>query len=276
VTRHEQQAPPALPELLPPLDDQQGPAEPISAAAQGAMIQAALTASPPPPILWTRRLFLLGSAAVVAAGAAGYGLTRRARTASEIPQPAAPQPAALQPSSLQPAAAQPADTPQAVMAAPSHPAAEPAIVPSEPAAPEERAAPVRKRASGPREVADLLHQANERRRQQRFSEALRLYQQILDGHPHSDEAYVARVAAGSLLLDRMHSPQAALKQFKRALRERPSGSLSEEARLGLCEVQRALRDGPAERAALQEFLTNHGDSPARARVAARLTKLEGR
>lgn len=271
MTRHEQQAPPGLPELLPPLDDQQGPAEPISAAAQGAMIQAALTASPPPPLLWTRRLFLLGGAAVVAVGAAGYGLKRRANTASESPLPAVPQAAAPQP-----AAAQPAAAPQGAAAAPPPQAADPATAAPDPAAPEERAAPLRKKASSPREAADLLHQANERRRQQRFSEALRLYQQILDGHQHSDEAYVARVAAGSLLLDRMHAPQAALKQFKRALRERPSGSLSEEARLGLCEVQRALRDVPAERAALQEFLANHGDSPARARVAARLAKLEGR
>lgn len=266
MTRHEQPDPSALPDLLPPLDDQPGPAEPTSAAAQGAMIQAALAAAPPPPILWTRRLFLLGGAAVVVSGAAGYQLTRRARPVSQIAPPAAPQPAAPQP----------AVPPQVVAAAPPVPTMEPTTADSDAAAPEERAAPVRKRASSPREAADLLHIANERRRQRRFPEALRLYQQILEGHPHSDEAYVARLAAGSLLLDRLHAPQAALKQFKRALRDRPSGSLSEEARLGLCEVQRALRDVPAERAALKEFLANHGDSPARARVTARLAKIEGK
>ena len=263
MNRHEQ---PALRELLPPLDDQPGPAQPMTGAAQGALIDAALATTHPPPLLWTRRLFVLGgSAAVVAAGAAAFRLTRRAPARAPLPGPA-PVSGPAAPSVAAPASSAPPES----VAAPA------AIRADTSPAPEDRAAPVRKRASSPREAADLLHQANERRRQQRFPEALRLYLQILDGHPHSDEAYVARVAAGSLLLDRLHQPQAALKQFKKALRERPSGPLSEEARLGLCEVQRALRDVPAEEAALREFLARHPDSPARGRVEARLARLEGR
>jgi tetratricopeptide (TPR) repeat protein len=278
VTRHERPALVALPavsveDLLPPLDDQPGPAEPISSAAQSALVQSALAGTTPPPLLWTRRLFLLGGTSVALTGAA-YLLNRRrgaqlARTTAPAPQPAAAAPAAAPPS--------PPTAPVAVHAEAPAPAATAEPAPAEVTEPsEERAAPSRKKVSGPHEVADLLHQANERRRQQRFPEALRLYQQILAGHPRSEEAYVAQVAAASLLHDRLHRPQAALKLFKRALRERPTGTLSEEAQLGLCEVQRALGDVAAEKAALQEFLARYGDSPARSRLTARLARLEGK
>lgn len=268
MTRHEPQA---LRDLLPTLDDEPGPAEPMSAAAQRALIQSALAKTAPPPVLWSRRGFLLGGtvAVLTGVGAGAYTLTRGRGRAPELPV-GSPAPGAA-----------PAQAPAAAPAVPEIPAPahEPAPAAEAAAATapgtDEKTTPARRRASSPREAADLLHQASERRRQQRFPEALRLYQQLYDGHPHSDEAYVARVAAGSLLLDRMHDPQAALRQFKRALRERPAGPLSEEARLGLCEVQRALHDVPAEKAALQEFLARHGDSPARARVQARLAKLQG-
>ncbi|MFO0577493.1 MAG: tetratricopeptide repeat protein [Polyangia bacterium] len=262
MTRHEQ---PALRELLPPLDDQPGPAEPLSPAVKGALIETALASVSPPPVLWTRRLFLLGGAAAVVTGAAAYRQLHRGARAPVAPEPrSAPPATAPSPAAPSVAAPEPAAAPPAAAAS----------LETAPAA-DERAAATRRRPSPPREAADLLHQANERRRQQRFPEALRLYQQLLDAHPRSDEAYVARVAAGSLLLDRLHSPQAALKQFKRALRDRPTGPLSEEARLGLCEVQRALKDVPAEKVALREFLARHGDSPARSRIEARLARLEG-
>ena len=261
MTRHPQ---PALDELLPPLDDHPGPAAPLAVAAQQALIQSALAATRTPLQVWTRRGFLLGGTVAVIAGGVAYQRYRQRPTEPAITPP--PAPVADPP----PLAAPPVTTDPPAAATPPPAAAD--LTPT----PAEKAAPARKRPSAPREVADLLHQANERRRQQRFPEALRLYQQILDTHPRSDEAYVAQVAAASLLVDRLHDPQAALRLFRRALRERPTGSLSEEARLGLCDVQRALHAVPAERLALQEFLAQHGDSPARPRVQARLNQLAGK
>jgi tetratricopeptide (TPR) repeat protein len=228
------------------------------------LIQSALAATTPPPGLGTRRGFLLGGTVAVISGGLAYRLTRREATAPPLVATLPPAPT----NSVQLAAPPPAMTPPVVAAAPPPPV-ELAPAPAE-------KVPTRKRISAPREVSDLLNQANEQRRQQRFPQALRLYQQILEQHPRSDEAYVAQVAAASLLVDRLHEPQAALRLFRRALRERPAGSLSEEARLGLCDVQRALKDLPAEKLALQEFLNKHGDSPARPRVQARLTQLVGK
>lgn len=274
MTRHEPPAMPGIDDLLPPLDGESGPAEPLSASAQAAMVQSAL-ASSTPPVLWTRRRFLVGGTSLAIAGVVGYMARRRWASPPETRPPVLPARPGVDVTTAQvPGTASrprptpaPAPTPDAKK--------EPAAVEPAPSS-EEKTTSLRKKISAPREVADLLHQANERRRQQRFPEALRLYQQILSGHPHSEEAYVAQVAAGSLLIDRLHKPQAALRLFKHALRDRPAGTLSEEARLGLCEVQRALGDVPAERAALQEFLNQHADSPARARLAARLARLEGK
>lgn len=268
MTRHEKPAT-GVEALLPPLDDQPGPAEPMSPSAQAALIEAALaTATPPTP--WPRRAFLLGGTAVMIAGATVYLLGRRRSL------PPGPRPTAVpKVDAVPPPTAAPSVVPAS--AATKDPvAAEAPQPPPAPPPPEEKAAPSRKKASSPREVADLLLLANERRRQQRFPEALGLYQQIYIGHPRSEEAYVAEVAAGSLLGDRLHNPQAALRLFRRALRERPAGSLSEEARLGICEAQRALGDPAGEKAALRELLSRHPDSPARARMAARLAQLEGR
>ena len=104
MTRHEQ---PALRELLPPLDDLPGPAEPLSPAAQGALIEAALASVNPPPVLWTRRLFLLGGGAVVVAGAAAY---QRLHRGARAPVAAAPPdaPPATAPAPAAPTAAVPA------------------------------------------------------------------------------------------------------------------------------------------------------------------------
>lgn len=268
MTRHEQPAMPDMSDLLPPLDEKPGPAEPLSASAQAAMIQSALAGSTAPLGWWTRRGFLLGGASLVLAGAAA-SLSRRRWAPSSEPRPLAP------PGVAAPASPAAVPTPAPAPAPAPRTMPEPAAVEPPPAA-TDIATPGRRKVSAPREAADLLQQANERRRQGRFSEALRLYQQILNAHPRSEEAYVAQVAAGSLLIDRLRKPQAALMLFKQALRNRPAGSLSEEARLGLCEVQRALGDLAAERAALQEFLGKHADSPARARLAARLARIEGR
>jgi tetratricopeptide (TPR) repeat protein len=248
--------------LLPPLDDGPGPAQPLSQSAQAALIKNALrAASPTPTGLGLRRGFLFGGAAMAASSAA-YFLSRR--FLGKSPSPQAPEPMPIAPSPRDAAAAPARDLGVAADAAAESGATD-----------GESVAAARPRSVRPREHSsdDLLKLANERRRQKRFAEAVRLYLQIVEKYPRSDEAYVARIAAAGLLLERQKEPRAALRLFLAALRERPQGALAEEARLGLCDALHALSDRAAEERALRDFLAHHADSPARARIEARLRLL---
>ncbi len=126
------------------------------------------------------------------------------------------------------------------------------------------------------EASDWLSRANERRRQQRFSEAAALYEQVLSRYPKSDAAYVARVSAGMLYVERLRDPRRALRLFAAALTQQPRGALNEEARLGVADAFHALNRPTQERAALQDFLSHHPQALARAQVERRLRLLESR
>jgi len=281
--------------LLPSLDELAGPAAPISEAAQQALVSAALdTAFPLPPsppspasppatsagpsvassaALWARRGFLLGGGvAIVGAGAAlwlrSLGLRRSAPGPTVLAGKPAGTAASTQPTAVsaprEPAPASPAPAAQPLAPAPTASTAEP----SSPA----RASSARKGG----DASDLLLRANERRRQQRFAEAAALYQQVLGRYPGSEAAYVARVSAGMLYVERLRDPGRAQRLFQAALKQQPHGALNEEARLGLADAWRALGNPTQERAALQAFLQHHPQALARPHAERRLRLLEAR
>lgn len=290
--------------MLPSLDELSGPAAPLSPDAQQALVRAALDAvfplppsspsspswpsspstpstpapptvpsSPSPTRLWGRRGFLLGGGfALIGAGAvlwqrsAGW---RRSTALNRAIEPGQPPPTVATPTASPAEVGVPAPPPATPLPVADEPAA--AVPPPEPGNPG-RAATTRK--SG--EASDLLLRANERRRQQRFPEAAALYQQVLSRYPGSDAAYVARVSAGMLYVERLRDPARAQRLFQAALKQQPQGSLSEEARLGLADAWRALGNPTEERAALQAFLRHHPAALARPQAERRLQRLEGR
>jgi len=280
--------------MLPSLDDLSGPAAPLSPDAQQALVRAALdavfplppspsspstppTPSPPaapsPPRLWGRRGFLLGGGVVlIGAGAALWQRSAGSRrtTAVRSALDPGPSPTTVATPTVSPAeVGVPAAPPSTPLPAADEPAA--AVPTAEPGNPG-RAATARK--SG--EASDLLLRANERRRQQRFPEAAALYQQVLSRYPGSDAAYVARVSAGMLYVERLRDPARAQRLFQAALKQQPRGALNEEARLGLADAWRALDNPTEERAALQAFLRHHPAALARPQAERRLQRLEGR
>jgi tetratricopeptide (TPR) repeat protein len=269
---------------LPGLDDQAGPAAPLSSEAQQALVGAALSAAFPPPAapsaptaasprLWGRRGVLLGGvAAVVGTGAALWLRSVRTPGAKAVRGGAAPAELAPLPPAASPAEQAPLPSAGGGAERPAPAAESPLPAPAK--EPVGSARPSVARKVG--EVSDLLQRANERRRQQRFAEAVALYQQVLSRDPRSDAAYVARVSAGMLYVERLREPERALRLFLAALKQQPRGALSEEARLGLADAYRALGSTAQERAALTSFLQHHPQSLARAQAERRLRSMEAR
>ena len=265
---------------LPTLDDQPGPAEPLSMSAQQALVAAALDAAFPLPSaagtavqpesvprLWARRRFLLGgAAAIIGTGAA---LWQRSKGP---PSRSAGLDRAITPStargSASPDAAEPI-TPDAGTAAGS-----PSTATLDAEAATDASSVARPAAKKASEASDLLQRANERRRQQRFAEAVALYLQIIRRYPRSEAAYVARVSAAMLYVERLRDPQRAQRLFQAALVQQPRGPLNEEARWGLAESYRALGQRAQERAALKDFLLHHPQALVRSQAERRLQLLE--
>lgn len=147
------------------------------------------------------------------------------------------------------------------------------VVPATPEPPRPpQAVPEPKRASVAPSTSDLLAQANHLRRQARWSAAARAYERAIRSSPHSQNAYAAMVAAGSLYVDRLRDPQRGAKLFQSALALQPAGPLAEEARWGLAQAYRSLGNQSRERKALQAFLHHHPHSALAAQAQARLNR----
>ncbi len=127
-----------------------------------------------------------------------------------------------------------------------------------------------------RELEDLLLVANRLRAEQRWVQADRTYAQIIRAAPRSSEAYVASVARGTVRLSRLDDARTARREFERALRLRPEGALSEEARYGLAVVERRLHAPVRERRALEGYLASHPRGMRAAAARARLAELAER
>lgn len=253
-------------QLLPPLDDRLGPAAPLSTAAQAALIEQALDRSAAIPMQRMRRGLAFGGAAAITS-AIIYALFRRWLRTSSNPVSPTKKEAAAGPSPMSDTLAKTVDP-----GVDSHAAVDRESVSPDTSSTRSTSA---KRTSL-RSTQDLLRMASERRRQKRFAEALQIYLQIVQQDPSSEESYVAKLAAGGLLLEKKKQPQSALRMFRSALRLRPQGTLTEEARMGICDALALLSDRTAEAQAIREFLAHHSDSPAKGKMEARLRQVTER
>jgi hypothetical protein len=127
------------------------------------------------------------------------------------------------------------------------------------------AAPVKR--TGPEE---MLRKANDLRAKHHWLDATQLYEQTMRAFPDRAEAYSASVAAALLRLDHLGDPRGALRLFSSAVRARPEGALSEEARWGRIESYRALGDRSSETTSLREFVSLYPNSLLAPRARARL------
>ncbi|OJY22346.1 MAG: hypothetical protein BGO98_37850 [Myxococcales bacterium 68-20] len=123
------------------------------------------------------------------------------------------------------------------------------------------------------EVEDLLRTANRLRADKSWAEAARTYERVIERYESSGQAYPAMLAAAALRLERLSDPSGALRLYQRALRTRPTGSLTEEASFGEARSHRALGQSDAERSALQRFVSSHPSSWRADQARARLREL---
>ncbi|MFT3928097.1 MAG: hypothetical protein QM778_36550 [Myxococcales bacterium] len=129
--------------------------------------------------------------------------------------------------------------------------------------------PVAELERAPRE---LMQDAWELLKEERWQEAANVYQRIAREAPHSEESHIVLVRLGDLLLERLADPVHALSAFDRYLSE-GGGPLAAEARHGRIAVFRRLGRVDDERAAIEEFLRFHEKSTEAPQLQARLRVL---
>lgn len=280
-----------LASLLPPLDDRPGPARRLSSAASAAMVRsivdAALAAqieepaeaqAAPSARSWSARRLLAPAAAalLVISFGAGAGALVGHYVVNASVEPVEPPRALRAPKAAPRVASPPAPSPQELM---ELPAPVPVAPPAPTLAPSHRRHKIRRHVRAPisagapitlpeieeidlatAPVEDLLAVANERRRERLWGEADELYRTVVHRFPKTDAAAVAEVASAALHVEQLGDPAGALEAYQRALSERPTGSLAEEARWGIVEAWRALGDPARESAALAQFLEHHPNS----------------
>ena len=251
-----------------------GPAKPLSLADRRAMIGRAMAASreggdhgrgPGRSRRWAPA-FILAAALVLGGGAAlamhlgadtGGGLERPGDRAERQPQEQAPPPSPSSSPPPEPAIAEPAPAPEEVGEA---------TRPTDRRAPP---APPRR----PSSASDGLAEANALRAEGRYDRAADAYLSVIDRHPASDQAYVARVAAADILLDHQRDAAQALALYEAAVEQRPGGNLEGQALYGAARAHRALGRDQAEQRTLRAFVERHPDSLRAAQAHRRLEDL---
>jgi tetratricopeptide (TPR) repeat protein len=212
-------------------------------------------------------VWLVAAAAVLAAGTAAAAAWRATR---------APAPTRLPAPAVEPRAAAPSTAPADTEADAAPPPAPPSVEDEPVLVFDLDDTPVRRpRAPAPanRDAQDLLARANAARGRRAWADADGLYQQVAKKYPKTAAAHVALTASGALHLEHLGDPRGARALFTRAIAADPTGPLAGEARWGLARAARALGDTDGERAALDELLRKHPDSPHRDRAKARLAEL---
>ena len=239
------------------LDDQAGPAQPITsteldAAVENALRQAAVTTSPTsqaptiPTHVWAP-LALLSAAAI-----------------SWLLWPSAPAitPPVAAPTPIEIVA------PTAALEAPSTPEVVEEIAPIAPVIAPATVTARRVESTSP---DDLLARANTLRIAHRWREASETYDEVMARAPSSRSAYVARLSAASIALDQLHAPRRALALYHAAAEA--DLDLDPQAEHGLSRALRALDDTDGERAVLTRLLAAHPTSPLSGPARQRLAEL---
>jgi hypothetical protein len=293
--------------LLPPLGDRIGPAHRRSQGASGAMVQAVLQAaliaqeqglrpealdeevSPVRAGAGSRshrRVLMVAAASFALFSAGAVAAVVVARTAFEAEPVPAPRSAAPLASTAEapPVEEEPEEEALEVEAA------EPVVVLNAEKAPTRVRKTVRRRthrrtpapvskasmegvdlASAPPE--DLFALANRLRKKRDWRAADEVYGAVAARVPGSDAAVVAEIASATLHVEQLRDAPGALEGYQRALVARPTGALAEDARWGIAEAQRALRDRHGELRALLEFLDRHPDSALAPAARRRVSEL---
>lgn len=250
------------------LDEQTGPAKRLGRERAQAMVEAALDhlqVAPPKTASAGKPFRALVAAAVVLLAVVGGASAARwhfGRAAQPSPE-ARPAPPARQ-AVRAPAAEPPPEPAEAVVES------APEI---EPPAPRPHKRPSVRAHQAP---SDLLQQANRLRAEGRFREAAEVYARVSARFPGSLSAYAATVAAASLMREHLGRPRRAQMLYRQALRTRPDGALSLEARQGLALAYQDLGEREAEARVLSELARRHPDSPAARRARERLDVLRNR
>lgn len=119
-------------------------------------------------------------------------------------------------------------------------------------------------------AAQLFHDANSARRSGEFQRAKGLYSRLIARYPESDEARLARVSLGKLLLEK-GEPSQAEREFRRYLSK--GGQLAEEALVSRAESLGKMKRPNQERQAWQELLSRYPNSVYAARARQRISAL---
>ncbi|HEX4335589.1 MAG TPA: tetratricopeptide repeat protein [Polyangiaceae bacterium] len=126
-------------------------------------------------------------------------------------------------------------------------------------------------ASAESTAAALFTSANAARRGGNFSNAEKLYSQLIARYPSSDEARLARLSLGKLLLAQGDSTDAE-RQFGQYLKGE-HGELAEEALVSRAQSLRNLGRANAERVTWQRLLAEHPNSVYAAEARGRIDAL---
>jgi hypothetical protein len=257
-----------LSELL-PLDDESGPAPRISTQHALDLVNSALDewASPEsgfrgktvrPKSNRRRWLYLSGAALTIAgsAAAAHYFSASREPDAGSIPIAPAIEPPKVDPNPRVPETR--LEEPPSVETPGSH----------RPVGAATDVRPV------PTDTAeDFLRRGNQLRADGRFREAEQAYAEVFRRYPGSASAYVARVAAATIRLEKLGDARGARKLFRAAGH---GGALDIEVWKGLAAASRALSDRRGEIDALSGLVEAHPGSSAAKLAEKRLADLGGR
>jgi hypothetical protein len=128
--------------------------------------------------------------------------------------------------------------------------------------------------AAPASVGDMLTEAHKLMRTGRFDAAAAQYESLRQTYPNSPEAFTVLVSLAELQVDRLGSPEQALRNLDRYL-DAGGATLAEEARQVRIRALRALGERSREATAIEEFLRAYPKSfqaPVLQRRLAELTE----
>ncbi len=117
----------------------------------------------------------------------------------------------------------------------------------------------------------LLNRARERRSNGDFRGVRDAYKALVQTHPTSNEAAIARISLGEVELNHLDNPSGALKWFDQYL-ARKGGALEQEALYGRCRALGALGRAQEENRCLEQFVARFPDALQSARIQEKLSK----
>lgn len=107
------------------------------------------------------------------------------------------------------------------------------------------------------QLVNLLNEANKARRSRNWTEALRIYQQIVMQHPDDLASKTSLIAIAEIEIEQMQKPDQALRHYEQYLQIAPHGPLAPEALMGKANALRKLQRFEEEKVTLQQFVRTY-------------------